>query len=265
MPDYTHSLRDTADSIESQGASCTVGSMTSSAQVYPGQDLEALADIPNYQNWILQHFAPYLRGRVLEIGAGTGNFSQLYLPDVREAVLLEPAQNLTARLRERAHGAGHASVVPLQLEEACAQGKVQKPFDAVVLINVLEHVDDDRAMLERILELLRPGGYLLLFVPALSMLFGSLDTMLEHRRRYALRPLRALVQEAGFEVLDDRYFDFLGVLPWFVAGRVLRQTRFNPDAAKLYDQTGVRVGAFAERFVKPPVGKNILCIARRER
>lgn len=232
-------------------------------QTYAGQDLEALADIPNYQQWILRHFAPFLRGRVLEIGAGTGNFARLYIDRVDEAVLLEPATNLTSRLRERASATPRAKVVAMPLDQACAAGEVHGPFDAVVLINVLEHVDDDRRMLAQIHDLLTSDGKLLLFVPALPWLFGSLDEMLEHRRRYTLPALRSLVEDAGFRVPTIRYFDALGVLPWWVAGRVLMQRSFNPQAAQLYDRVGVPFGSIAERIISPPLGKNVLCIATR--
>jgi SAM-dependent methyltransferase len=234
------------------------------AGFYEAQDLEALADLPNYQKWILQHFAPHLRGRVLEVGAGIGTLSRLYLDLVDEAVLLEPAQNLVPLLRERFRGVAKVSVEPSLLEAACARAGTPLragTFDAVVLINVLEHVPDDAAMLEQLRALLKPGGRLLLFVPAMQWLFGSLDAMLGHRRRYSLPQLKRLIDGVGFEILDIRYFDALGVLPWFITGRILRQTRFNAAAAQLYDRTGVRLGRLAEALAPPPVGKNVLSIA----
>src|SRR5260221_10739845 len=105
---------------------------------YVGQDLEALADIPNYQDWILSHFRPYLRGRVLEIGAGIGTLSARYVDNVDSAVLLEPAPNLIEPLRARFRDAPNITVLGQHLEVVeLADGS----FDAVVLINVLEHVD----------------------------------------------------------------------------------------------------------------------------
>src|SRR5438876_7264771 len=75
--------------------------VTSGPEYYEGQDLEALADLPRYYQWILKTFAPYLTGRVLEVGAGTGNFSAHYVDAVQEAVLLEPARNLYPTLAAR--------------------------------------------------------------------------------------------------------------------------------------------------------------------
>src|SRR5258706_10085220 len=122
---------------------------------YVGQDLEALADIPNYQDWILSHFRRYLRGRVLEIGAGVGTLSARYRRDVDSAVLLEPAPNLIDSLRARFRDDRDVTVIDQRLEDARASGALaDRSFDAIVLINVLEHIDDDAAMLDHIHHLL---------------------------------------------------------------------------------------------------------------
>lgn len=233
---------------------------------YVGQDLEALADIPNYQNWILDHFRPHLHGRVLEIGAGIGTLSSMYRSNVDSAVLLEPAANLIAPLRDRFRGDEGVKVIGKPLEDAIAARDVEDgSFDAVVLINVLEHVDDDTGMLIDIARLLKPGGMLLLFVPALQWLFGSLDTLVSHRRRYAKSQLRFVVENASLAVRDLRYFDVLGVLPWFVTGRLIKAREFNAKAARLYDTVAVPVGSRVEKLVAPPIGKNLMCIAQRSR
>ena len=145
---------------------------------YEGQDLEALADIPNYQRWILDTFPVKPRGRVLEIGAGIGSIARLYAAETEDAVLLEPARNLRPRLERELAGRGNVRVVSALLEDVAGKrvaGADFSPasFDVVLLINVLEHVDDDADMLARIRDLLRPGGALLLFVPALAWLYGT--------------------------------------------------------------------------------------------
>ena len=73
------------------------------------------------------------------------------------------------------------------------------------------------------------------------------------------------MSRAGFDVSYLRYFDVLGVLPWLVAGRVARQSRFDARAAKLYDRVAVPVGARAERHFTPPLGKNLICVAVKPR
>ncbi|HEU0036491.1 MAG TPA: methyltransferase domain-containing protein [Kofleriaceae bacterium] len=233
---------------------------------YAGQDLEALADIPNYQDWILGHFRAHLRGRVLEVGAGVGTLSARYRDAARSLVLLEPASNLIDALAARFGDDPGVVVLGKPLGDAIAAGELSdRSFDAIVLVNVLEHVDDDVGMLHALHRLLVPGGALLLFVPALPWIFGSLDTLVGHRRRYVKAELRARVEAAGFAIDELRYFDALGVLPWYVTGRVLKARAFSERAARMYDTVGVPVGAWVEHRVAPPLGKNLLCIAHRSR
>ncbi|MBD3383290.1 methyltransferase domain-containing protein [candidate division KSB1 bacterium] len=234
---------------------------------YEGQDLEALADLKNYQNWIMESFGPFLKGTVLEVGAGSGNISRLYVDSAEKAVLLEPAANLIRILQNRFAGRRHVEIVSQYLEEAMQQHSNPLPrqhFDAALLVNVLEHVDDDVGMLKRLRSLLKPGAHLLLFVPAGAWLYGSLDRICRHVQRYSYDRLAGVVKTAGFTIHRLHYFDAPGVLPWFVVGRLLKQQRFHAAQAQRYDRFAVPVIRRLEQKIRPPFGKNLLCIAKRE-
>jgi SAM-dependent methyltransferase len=237
---------------------------------YEGHDLEALADIPNYQQWIADSFLPRVHGRVLEVGAGIGSVARRYAHAASEAVLLEPMENLIARLRENTLAMPGVRRVNALLGDVAGRrvgGVDFSPgsFDVVVMINVLEHIEDDAGMLRTLHMLLRPGGTLVVFVPALAWLYGSLDVAHGHERRYSSSGLRAVIGGAGFAIDTHKYFDVLGVLPWFVVGRIVRPSTFNAGAAGLYDRFAVPLGAFVEGLVPPPIGKNLLSIATKPR
>lgn len=228
---------------------------------YAGQDLEALGDLVNYQAWILRWIRPCLRGRVLELGAGTGAISAHYVDLVGEATLVEPAANLAATLRARFGDRPHVTVHEGTLDSVdVAPGSL----DAVVMVNVLEHIPDDVGALRRARELVRPGGAVAVFVPALQALYGSLDALVGHERRYERAALGEAMAAAGLRVETLRWIDVGGVLPWIVAGRVLKRPRFDQAAATLYDRVAVPLLRAVEEAVEPPLGKNLLCIARRE-
>jgi SAM-dependent methyltransferase len=238
------------------------------AAQYEGQDLEALADLPHYTGWIMRGFAQHLRGRTLEVGAGTGSFSARYVDRVDEAVLLEPARNLYPALRARFAGKSHVQAVSGLLEEWIRRSPARggfdgRPFDAVVMVNVLEHIADDHDTLRTLGELLRPGGKLLVFVPALPWLYGSLDALVHHYRRYTRSTLARAVDSAGLELLSLRYFDLAGVLPWYITGRVLQQRHFSAGAAHIYDRLIVPLASRLERWLPLPLGKNLICVAQR--
>ncbi len=230
---------------------------------YAGRELEAMGEALNYERWIMEAFRPHLGARVLELGGGIGRFSrQLLKEPIRELVILEPAANLFPLLeyavatdeRARAVRGGDALLPAIR-----GAGSM----DSVVCVNVLEHIQDDASALRGIAEVLRRGGRLLLFVPALKALYGSLDKAFGHHRRYGYSELAAKVSEAGLEIQLLRYFNAPGALAWLIAGRLFRRTRLSRRAVRLYDRAIVPVAAAVERCVRMPFGQSLLVIAER--
>lgn len=242
--------------------------MTGTEQTrYDGQDLEATADLPNYTGWILDQFSGYLHGRVIEVGAGTGNVSVCYLDRVSHALLVEPADNLAALLRARVEGMSHVTVCQ-GLLQSVDPALLATPFDAAIMVNVLEHIHDDVSVLRRLHDLVRPGGAVCIFVPALPELYGTLDKLVQHERRYTRAELKGKLEMAGLEVRKLEYLDTLGIVPWYLAGKVFRRPSFDGNAAKLYDRVGVPLTRAAERQLarvlgRVPVGKSLVAVAVR--
>ena len=111
---------------------------------YDGQDLEALADMPNYTTALLEPMGAHLQGRVIEVGAGIGNVSKYYMDRVQSALLVEPASNLHEQLQERFSDNAHVQTTCAALEDVDAD-LLADPFDAAIMVNVLEHIPDDLA------------------------------------------------------------------------------------------------------------------------
>jgi hypothetical protein len=131
------------------------------------------------------------------------------------------------------------------------------------MVNVLEHIDEDEEVLRLLFRLLKPGGTLLIFVPAMPFLYGTLDARVGHVRRYTRRTLTRVVEAASFSITKMRYFDLLGMFPWFVTGRVLRQPTVNSGSALFYDQYIVPVCKLVDAAARPRVGKNLVCVAKK--
>ena len=229
---------------------------------YEGSDLEALSTLGRYQDWIIQNFRPYLRGRAVEFGAGLGNISALLRPHVSELDLVEPSVNLVARLETRFAGDDRVRVFAEPLERRIPDTD-DEVYDSIVLVNVLEHIENDAAALSGLMRALRPGGHLLLFVPALKFLFSDLDDLHGHFRRYEIRELNTRTQAAGFEIIQSRYFDIVGVLPWWLLNTLMGATTFNPFLIRIYDAVLAPLSRGIDRMIPPPFGKNILLVAKR--
>lgn len=229
---------------------------------YEGSDLEALLVLRRYRDWILDEFRPYLRGEVAEIGAGIGSFSQAIQQAVTALEAIEPSAPLFPRLQANLDPRNRMRARNTTAE-AWLAGAAGERYDAIVMVNVLEHIADDTEVLRQSNRVLRRGGHLLLFVPALMALYSPLDRLVGHYRRYHKAALRAQVENAGFAIRHCRYFDALGVLPWLVVNRLGGARRFNPTAAALYDAIGVPIARAIERHISPPLGKNLLLVAER--
>jgi len=229
---------------------------------YEGRDLEVLADTSNYQAWIMGILGDHVRGRVIEYGSGTGTFTRRLLPHATSLVAVEPSRNLIAALRTRLGSHDNVEVCGETLEAHVARQN-DRSCDTIVMINVLEHIEDDRAALQNLVRMLRPGGSLLLFVPALRLLMSELDRVHGHFRRYQRPELEAKVGATGAVVAHCRYFDALGVAPWFILNTVMGSTTFNPSLVRINDRYVVPLTKALESLVRMPFGKNLILVARK--
>lgn len=239
--------------------------MAEIAVEYVGKDLEAMGLARNYYEWIYALMKPHLGRRIVEVGAGTGGFSELLLShQADELTLLEPSAMFEA-LNERFSGIEQESSVRLMkgvFSSLTGEISSRRP-DSIVYNNVLEHIEDDFRELELVGDVLEPGGRVLIFVPAGQFLFSDFDRHIGHFRRYSRRELVAKVEDAGFRILDVRRVDSLGVVPWLVKYRLLRSTAMEPEMVRLYDALVVPILRTLEGLISPPFGKNLFVAAEK--
>jgi SAM-dependent methyltransferase len=230
--------------------------------VYPGKDLEAMSFAVKYHRWLLDEFRPFIGKRVVEVGAGTGSFSEMLLetaPDVLS--LVEPSEMYDELIRN-VTGVGVRYYHSI-FEKVAADIASEGAPDTIIYVNVLEHIEDDVRELELIRDTLATGGRALIFVPAVPALFSEFDRSIGHFRRYAKRELEAKVRDAGFKILRSKNFDAAGVVPWFVKYRLLRSRSLDSRSVSLYDNFVVPLASRIEPKVRVPIGKNVLLVAEK--
>ena len=229
---------------------------------YSGEELETLAGTNCYQEWIAEQFYPYLHGRIMEIGAGIGTMAKWWLSSADELHLVEPAKNLFPALEKSFASCLNVSLHNGTLSKVLSDNPklASNTFNAVIMINVLEHIEDDDGLLKVVNQMLVPGGYLLVFVPAMPAIYGSLDREFGHYRRYTKAGLAYCCKKAGYKIASIRYFDVLGVFPWWLINRVLHRRTLDPAMAKAYDRFIVPMARSIEKVVVPPFGKNLVVV-----
>jgi len=220
--------------------------------------LERMAAAPRYNRWMFDRLRPWVgRGRrLLEIGAGIGNMSA-FLIDRERVVLTDTEPYYLGRLRERFRAQPHVVVRELRLPAVDPRIAAER-LDTIVCLNVLEHIEDDRASLRAMRDLLQPGGRVVLLVPSLRALYGTLDEALGHFRRYVPAELSDKLRAAGFRLRHIEYFNLAGVPGWWVAGRVLRRRLIPTGALRWYEAL---VPLFRlERLLPWRIGQSLIAI-----
>ena len=229
---------------------------------YIGRDLEAMSYAKNYYAWIIEGIRPYVGKRILEIGAGNGTFTDFLLGT--RPIQIHSVEPSTKTYKEFVQK--HAHNPRIISDQGTLRQHVSKftgAMTSAVYINVMEHIEDDLAEFELAYKALKPGGKLIVYVPALQAIYGEFDSKVGHYRRYSKGRLKSLCEHAGFRIVRLHYSDVFGIIPWFINFRLLRKEDLHPKSVQFYDHFIVPLIKYTEKYLKPPIGKNLWLIAER--
>lgn len=221
-------------------------------------DLQILRGAGGYQRWLLSWFGDALSGDLVEVGPGIGNFTRWLAPAARQVVVVEPEAQMCEEVE--ALGLPNVRILRGLLEDVTAELPAS---DAVLMCNVLEHIDDDAAAVRAGYGALRPGGHLCVVVPAHQLLYGSLDRRYGHLRRYCKADVRRLLESSGFVDVRAEHFNPVGALGWLFVARLARRPHLSEGSVSLSEQLAVPAGRALRRLGPPPFGQSIVAIGRR--
>jgi SAM-dependent methyltransferase len=235
------------------------------SQPKAGQETFAssMASAVNYHRWIADVFRPYVGRAVVEIGIGHGAlYEYLPRPDLYVGTDLDLEMVEAARARFPGRRFSTADIADTELHARFAGLGV----DTVICVNVLEHVQDDRAAVANMLRVLEPGGHLLLFVPAFQALYNEMDRLAGHVRRYTTADLGALFQGSGASVVRLDYFNAIGGVGWWVnrlaKPRSLETSTISGQIA-LFDRYILPLSRRVDPLTRRWFGQSGICIARK--
>jgi hypothetical protein len=222
-------------------------------------EFDALREANNYRKTLMREFGPCLQGSVIEIGAGIGQITEEVsrLPSVRRLVPIEPDPVFCREHRARLPRCE-------LIEGFIDQADRESPWDAILSINVLEHIEQDASELAKYAGLLRrQSGCLCLFVPARPEIYAPIDRDFGHFRRYTKPELHEKLTTAGFQVLRLDYFNFVGYFAWWINFCLLKRRNFEPAKVRAFDRLIFPAGYFLESaLLRPPFGQSLMAVAK---
>jgi SAM-dependent methyltransferase len=223
----------------------------------------AIADAQNYMRWLVDNFRPYLRGHILEVGIGHGQYSTL-LGERGDYIGIDHDSDSVAEAKAACPRRAFATCDVL--DRAQLRSLIPNGADAIVSINVLEHIDDDRTAIANLVDVLKLGGHLLLSVPALMMLYNDLDRLAGHCRRYTTGRLKGILNEQPVDIVRLCYFNPIGGLGWW-ANSLKRHKSLNDRVVngqiRFFDRYAVPVSKALDPVFRSFFGQSVTCIARR--
>ena len=161
--------------------------MSEASFEYIGNELELFAAAKNWKSYIAELIRPYIKGDVLEVGAGIGSNTLLFItPEVHSWLLLEPDKKFCTTLNNL--------LQENKLPRICSvfngySANLSKKFDTIIYIDVIEHIEDDKKEIATATELLNQDGKLIVLSPAHNNLMSQFDKAIGHYRRYSKKML----------------------------------------------------------------------------
>lgn len=222
------------------------------------ETLEDLSSAVRYHNWLRALARPYLGDDPLEIGSGLGDYAQAYLDDgVPHVTVTEADPGRLGRLQTRFAGRPEVTVRQLDLSTA-ADGR----HSCVFAFNVLEHIPEHVAALEHASRLVRPGGAVVMFVPAFPVAMSRFDRRVGHVRRYTRASLRKTFLAAGLRLDELHYVNAPGLPAWILGMRILRGTPRDGLLLRVWDAVVIRLARAVESRWHPPFGQSVFAVGR---
>ncbi len=229
-------------------------------------------ELSNYRKYQFDLIGKHIGKNILEVGAGDRSFTNQIVkncPGFERIVSIEPSETLLELYRDKYKLPSNVIVTSDNLFELTPES--YGLFDTIIFIHVLEHVEKDREAVDHMYKLLKPGGKILIEVPAMQSLFSVHDKMLGHYRRYNKKNFRAMVNENLYTIKKLWFQDAIGMVGSFIFFK-LKKVELKSDEGvdlvknqgKFYDKYLIPIEKFYERFITLPFGLSITGILEKK-
>lgn len=229
------------------------------------QVLETIAKAGRFNQWMYSRIRPFLKGRILEIGSGIGNISAFVIHEGLAITLSDIDNGYQQYLRQKFSGFQNVeNIITIDLQDPNFKTnyhQLEDSFDSIFLLNVIEHLRDDRQAVKNCHFLLKKDGHLVLLAPAYAFLYCRFDKELGHFRRYTKSSLSAIFAKDSFTLISKTYFNAAGIAGWFVFGKLFNKKQIGGEMMVFNKLTPFF--KLADRIVFNKVGLSVIIAARK--
>lgn len=228
--------------------------------------LENLSVVDRLNDWMFESISPFVKGRVLEIGSGIGNISECFVKNNLAITLSDYSDYYCNHLDKKfANQPLVGGIFQIDLADADFESRynlLTGKFDTVFALNVIEHIKDDQLAIANCKKLLKPGGHLIILVPAYQTLYNGFDVELEHYRRYTRKTVTELFISQQINILQTWYFNLAGILGWFVSGTILRKRQLPSGQLSFYNKL-VPIFRVIDRITLNQAGLSVIIVGQK--
>jgi protein-L-isoaspartate O-methyltransferase/glycosyltransferase involved in cell wall biosynthesis len=188
---------------------------------------------------LIRYLGSNVNGDILEVGAGSGSFSQAIAENAFHLVSIEPSRKffmeLDRKLERIENAESYCGTLSSFVASKVEEGAMRK-FDRIMYTHVLEHIPDDVSELKLAKQQLQLNGKAIIVVPSMPRLYGSVDSLSGHQRRFTFNELRTVAELSGFEVESIRYFNPIAIAPYWLLYRIIGVKSVGSGQLGLYDR-----------------------------
>ena len=224
---------------------------------YPGKELEIFDKANLWRNYLHKIISKYIGKKVLEVGAGIGSFTQIYMDDKKDITLSEIDDFNYKTIKEKFYYKKNCTIEKKRITE------INDEFDTIMYLSVLEHIEDDKEEILQALSKLRKNGNLIICAPAHNFMYSEFDKEIGHFKRYEMNFFKELKFKNAI-VLKSFFIDSFGYLLYFINKLVFKKEVY-PSKLKVFiwDKLFIPITYIIDFVTFYKLGKNIICVIKK--
>ena len=221
-------------------------------------ELKFFDEAKNWRKYQFNIISKYIQRNVLEVGPGTGNNLKYYKNKASTITLLEINKKLARSLKKKFYKNKKIKILNSSIHS------IKKKFDTIMYMDVLEHIKTDKKEIKKAINLLSPGGYLIIFVPAFQILYSNFDRDIGHVRRYRKFFFFNLAKKYKIKLIELKYFDSIGFIFAIINRLVGTNNQNNVGLGIKIWNNFIFLSKFFDFILKNMFGKSLLCVLKKD-